>query len=439
METNFRHISGKFKNLLRPYARMFRRVLRTYLIVPARRIFGRRIPTAMITGTKGKTTTTRMLSHILSKAGHQVGYTSTDGVVIKGEYIERGDLAYYNGAHKVLNNRSITAAVLETARGGLLKLGLYIDRCNVAALLNVGREQIGIDGIETVEQMAALKQRVINAARDAVVLNADDVLCSKMIGQYPIGRVILFSLDEDNQFVQDHIEQGGIAYILKNSVEGDCIERWDKKAKVPVISITDLPSSGNGLFPQNIANAMAAAALADGMGIPMKTVRAALHSFENSLEHSPGHLNFLEGYSQTILLDFVATVPSCSALVSSLSRMNIAGRRVCMFTTAGNRPNWHYTELGEILGPHFDHFICYELEEYARGRNPGELSELLRAGLVLAGVSSDLIYTAQGYIDATRQLSKVVGQNDLVVILMASAHNYIPVFRENFSAHKIKE
>ena len=436
---SFRQTVIIFWNLLVPYLRVLRGIFRRYLLVPSRRLFGPSIPIAMITGTKGKTTTTRMLSHILSKAGHRVGFTSTDGIVISGEYIKRADCSEYNGAHIVLTDQSITAAVLETARGGLLKLGLYIDRCNVAALLNVGREQIGIDGIETVEQMAALKQRVINAARDAVVLNADDVLCSKMIGQYPIGRVILFSLEEDNQFVQDHIEQGGIAYILKNSVEGECIERWDKKAKVPVISITDLPSSGNGLFPQNIANAMAAAALADGMGIPMKTVRAALHSFENSLEHSPGHLNFLEGYSQTILLDCVATVPSSSALVRSLGRMNVSGHRVCMYTTAGNRPNWHYTELGEILGPHFDHFICYELEEYARGRDLGVISELLKAGLVLAGVSSDIIVTAQGYIDATRQLSKIVGQNDLVVILMGSAHNYIPVFRENFSTHKINE
>ena len=436
---SFRQIVRKIWNLLIPYLRLLRGIFRRYLLVPSRRLFGPSIPIVMITGTKGKTTTTRMLSHILSKAGHRVGFTSTDGIVINGEYIDRNDCAHYDGAHIVLTDRSITAAVLETARGGLLKLGLYIDRCNVAALLNVGREQIGIDGIETVEQMAALKQRVINAARDAVVLNADDVQCSKMIGQYPTDRVILFSLEEDNQFVENHIEQGGIAYILNSSVEGECIERWDKKAKVPVISITDLPSSGNGLFPQNIANALAAAALADGMSIPMKTVKAALYSFENSLEHSPGHLNFLEGYSQTILLDTVATVPSSTALVSSLNRMNVSGRRVCMYTTAGNRPDWHYTELGEIFGPHFDHFICYELEKYARGRNPGEISELLKAGLVLAGVSSDLIDTAQGYIEATRQLSKVVGQNDLVVILMASAHNYIPVFLENFSAHKIKE
>ena len=436
---NFRMIMRRIWNFLVPYLRKLRLLYRRYLLVPSRRIFGPSIPIAMITGTKGKTTTTRMLSHILSTAGHKVGNCSTDGVVIKGEYIERGDFAYYNGARIVLNDPSITAAVLETARGGILKLGLYVDRCDVAALLNVGREQIGIDGIETVEQMAALKQRVINAARDAVVLNADDVLCAKMVGQYPISRVILFSLEEDNQLVHDHLEQGGVAYILKNFVEGDCIERWDNKTKVPIISIADLPSSGNGLFPQNIANAMAAASLAEGMGIPMKTVGAALHTFTNSLEHSPGHLNFIEGYSQKILLDNAADVPSSSALVKSLNRLNEAGRRICMYTAAGDRPNWHYSELGEIFGPHFDYFICYELEEYSRGRTPGEITELLKSGLVDAGVSPDSIDTTQGYINATKQLSHIVKQNDFLVILVANAYKYLPIFNEYFSAHKINE
>ena len=192
--------------ILVPYLRLGRFVVRKYVIVPLRRVIGRRIPIAMVTGTKGKTTTTRMLAHILSEAGHIVGYTSTDGVVVNGEYLNRYDYADYNGARILLAHPSITAAVLETARGGLLKLGLYRDRCNVAALLNVGREQIGIDGIETLEQMAILKQRVINAARDAVVLNADDVLCTGMINRYPVRRLNLFSLIADNFFVKNHID-----------------------------------------------------------------------------------------------------------------------------------------------------------------------------------------------------------------------------------------
>jgi len=391
----------------------------------------------MITGTKGKTTTTRMLAHILSKAGHRVGFSSTDGVVINGHYVNRDDSAGYLGAREVLTDRTITAAVLETARGGLLRSGFYIDRCDVAALLNVGREQIGIDGIDTIEQMASLKRRVVDAARGAVVLNADDALCRELIPQYPTDQVIPFSMEADNRFVQDHVQAGGSAYILNGTREGGGIERSDRGSSVAVASIADLPSGGNGLFPQNIANAMAAAALADGMAIPMESIREGLQTFENSLEHSPGRLNFIEGYAQTVMLDTARQVPSAVTLVDSLERIKVSGRRLCMFETPGNRPDWHFTELGETLGPHFDHFVCYELEMYRRGRAPGEISELLKAGLVQAGVSPNHVDTANGYDDATKRLSQLVGKDDLVVIIMSSAFEYLPIFREHFSKHRL--
>lgn len=406
------------------------------MLVPARRIHMRKIPIAMITGTKGKTTTTRILAHILTHAGHRVGFTSTDGVVIDGEYICRDDSSGYVGARAVLGNKSVTAAVLETARGDLLNSGLFIDRCDAAALLNVGREQIGISGINTLEQMAALKQRVVNTARKAVVLNADDKLCAGMIEKYPPGRVILFSLRTDNQIVNNHIQQGGTAYVLNDSAEAESVDRREGRATVTVVSTADLPSCRNGLFPQNIANAMAAAALAEGLGIPLETVAAALRTFENSLEHSPGRFNFIDGYSQTILIDSATNVPSCSALVKSLGRIDSVGRRLCMFETPGNRPAWHYTELGEILGPHFDHFVCYEVEKYQRGRVPGEISALLKDALVNAGVSPQRIDTAQGYADATKRLSKLVKAEDFVTILMPDIHVYLPILREHFAAHE---
>ena len=412
-----------------------RRRLRRYVFVPARRVFGRRIPIAMITGTKGKTTTTRMLAHILTQAGHRVGFASTDGAVINGQYVNRKDCAGYPGAHTILSDRSVTAAVLETARGGLIRNGLYVDRCHVAALLNVGGEQIGIDGIDTLEQMAALKQRVINAARDTVVLNADDTQCCALIGHYPSSRVVLFSLSEDNPIVHDHIQKGGTAYFVHDFGQGAFIERRGSRSKVAVLSIANLPSSCNGLFPQNIANAMAAAALADGLGVSMETVKTALESFENSLEHSPGRFNFLRGYSQTVIVDEACSVPACTPLMESLSRIIVGGRRVCVIHTPGNRPGWHYTELGEVLGPHFDHFVCFELERYRRGRAVGEISDLLKAGLMEAGVHADHIDTAREFTDATRQLSRIVGRDDLVAILGLNVHEFLPVFRKEFAAH----
>lgn len=437
MGSFFKQVVRKIWKLILPFLRVLRGKYRRFVLVPSRRVLGPKIPLALVTGTKGKTTTTRMLAHILTKAGHVVGFSTTDGVVVNGEYVNHSDASDYYGARTVLTHPSVTAAVLETARGGLLKFGLYKDRCNVAALLNVGKEQIGIEGIDTLEQMAALKQRVINAAREAVVLNADDALCVGMIGQYRKLRVFLFSMESKNQIVHEHLQNGGTAYVLNREREEERIERWDPQSREPFMSIPELPTAGNGMFPQNIANAMAAAALAEGMGIPLETIKEGLHSFRNSLEQSGGRLHFIEGYTQTILIDFLATVPGSMALAGSLERIEVPGRRICMCTTAGDRQHWHYTEIGEALGSHFDHFICFDVAHYRRGRAPGEISDLLKAAFVTAGVSPECIDTAQEYTDATKQLSRVVGKNDLVVILIPSTHKFMPVFREHFAMHKI--
>ena len=401
-----------------------------------RRFFGRRIPLAMITGTKGKTTTIRMLAHILTTVGHRVGFTCTDGVVIAGEYLRHGDSAGYHDARTVLRHKNITAAILEVARGGLLKTGPYMDRCDVAALLNVGREQIGMDGVDTVEQMAAVKQRVIHAAKGAVVLNADDEQCVRLIGDYPARQVMLFSLVEDNAVVKKHVETGGIAFQRRASLAEDCIVRCEGDSVESLIPVAQLPSCRNGLFPQNIANAMAAAALAEGLAIPQKDIQRGLGTFENSIEQSPGKLNFIDGYSQTILIDNAAQPPACEMLTESLEKLSVPGKRVCMVYTVGNRPDWHYVEMTAALAPHFDHFICYELECCRRGRAPGEISNLLAAGLMKAGVLQCNIDLEQGYEEATRKLSQIAGRGDLLVILMASIHQYLPVFRENFSSHR---
>ena len=401
-----------------------------------RRFYKRRIPLAMITGTKGKTTTIRMLAHILTTAGHRVGFTCTDGVVIAGENLNHRDSSGYDDARTVLRNKSITAAILEVARGGLLNTGPYMDRCDVAALLNVGREQIGMDGVDTVEQMAEVKQRVIHAAKGAVVLNADDEQCVRLSSDYPAGRVVFFSLEEGNVVVNKHVEQGGVAFQRRASSGEDCIVRREGHSVAPLISIARLPSCRNGLFPQNIANAMAAAALAEGLTISHEDIQKGLSTFENSIEQAPGKLNFIDGYSQTILIDNAAQPPACEALAESVKKLSVPGKRVCMVYTVGNRPDWHFEEVTAALAPHFDRFICYELERYRRGKSAGEISKSLRIGLIKAGVSPDRIDLAQGYEEATHMLSKIAEKGDLLVILLHSVHEYLPVFRANFSSHR---
>jgi len=392
----------------------------------------------MVTGTKGKTTTTRMLAHILENAGHTVGHTSTDGIIVGGRELSRHDSAGYEGARVVLTDRSVTAAVLEIGRGGLMSEGLYVDRCDTAALINVGREQIGMDGVGTVEEMAKVKQRVINAARKAVVLNADDENCRNLIGQYPLKKVILLSLRTDNPAVTNHMRRGGRAYVWSQSDGENEIRRCFGDSWSRIISIAELPSCWNGILQQNISNAMAAAALAEGMGIPNKTIAAALGSFNNSIQQSPGRFNVVDGYAQHILLDDAVTIPACSALVKSLQNIPVGGRKLCMFHTLGNRPDWHYTELCEILGRYFDKFVCYEHEVYRRGREVGEISDLLRARLIQCGVSEECILAGRDYAEATRHLSNIAENGDLVVILGTDVRDYLPIFRREYSARHLE-
>ncbi len=434
-ETHQKNLNGLLHQAARRQ-RVFSRLVRRNLARLWRRYFGRKIPLAMVTGTKGKTTTVRMLAHILTVAGHRVGFTSTDGVVIDGECLEYRDSACYDDAATVYWDKNVTAAVLEAARGGLIQKGPYVDRCHAGVLLNVGREHIGTDGIETVEQMAQVKRQVVDAARDVVVLNADDEHCVRLLPEYPVKRVVLFSLQEDNSVATRHLEAGGAVLKRTRSSGQDRIVRCEGKSVETLVPIDQLPACRNGLFPQNIANAMAAAALAEGLSVSREDVRKGLKTFSNSVEQAPGKLNFMEGYSQTIIIDNAGQPPACEALVKSLNNLQVPGKRICILQSVGNRPEWHFDEMTAAMADCFDHFICYELEEYRRGREPGEIAGLLRSGLIKAGVSEGSIELADGYEEASRKLSQEAAEGDLLVILIAAMHDYLPVFEEVFSSHR---
>ena len=358
-----------------------------------------------------------MLSLMLSKAGHIVGFATTDGIAINWNYLTSFDLAGYKGHSMVLENPNITAAVLETARGGLLREGLYIDRCTVAALLNVDREQIEIDGINSVEEMALHKKQVIDAARDKVILNGDDSLCLKFAPEYPPEKLILFSFRPDSSAIVAHLKRGGVAYTLKRTNEGEFIQRQQGEVTESIINIADLPSCMNGLFPQNIANAMAAAALAEGMKVPRAAVIKALRAYENSIEDTPGKFNFIDGYSVKILVDAGWSVPSSRGLADSIGKISVSGRKFCILSCVGNRPDWLFTEVTRNLSETFDYFICTELEEYLRGRTPGEIIVKMQEGFEEAGVSSDRLMAASELEGAISAFAQQAQPGDFLAII----------------------
>lgn len=401
-----------FKNKVRRVNKYARQIF----VMPVRRARRRDIPIAMITGSKGKTTTSLMLAHILTCANYKVGVTTTDGVIIDGKVVLKQDSAGYKQHRLVLKDFSINAAVLETARGGLQMRGLYLDVCNVAALLNVGREHLETDGIDTVEQMAELKRKVIDAAQDRIVLNADDRLCQAMIADYPIDKTVVFSLDPMNDAVTSHVEAGGTAFCLDSHGLGNIV-RINCNQKKQILSIDNLPSSNAGLLRHNIANAMAAAALAEGMGLEHEAIARALQTFGVSSDHLPGRFNIIKGFPFKLIVDRASGPLAAQELVQSLDRMQIKGKKLCMLTAGGNRSSDHYDEFCDALANKFDYFIVYEEKKYMRKRREGEIASLLKNGLLKNRVRQEDISVASNYNSALAQIVKLASPEDIILVL----------------------
>jgi cyanophycin synthetase len=406
-------------NYIRYFKNKVRRVnkyARQIFVMPVRRARRRDIPVAMITGSKGKTTTSLMLAHILACANYKVGVTTTDGVTIDGKVVLKQDSAGYKQHRLVLKDDSINAAVLETARGGLQMRGLYIDVCNVAALLNVGREHLETDGIDTVEQMAELKRKVIDAAQDRIVLNADDRLCREMIADYPVEKTVIFSLDRTNDAVARHVEAGGTAFCLDDNGCGNIV-RINCNQEKQLLSVENLPSANGGLLRHNVANAMAAAALAEGMGVDHLTIASALQTFGVSSDQLPGRFNMIKGFPFELILDRASGPLAAQELVQSLDRMQIKGRKLCMLTAGGNRSSDHYDEFCYVLANKFDYYVIYEEKKYMRKRCEGEIANFLKDGLLKNQVRQEDISVASNFHGGLAQIVQLANPEDIVMVL----------------------
>lgn len=430
MYARFRTLAHEIREQLRAQRLMFRRLF----VLPLRRHWLRKIPVAMITGTKGKTTTSRMLANILSASGFHVGLATSDGIAVGKKSISTGTSSGYRQHAYVLHDKQITVAVLETARAGIRIHGLYIDNPDVCALLNVGRDHIEMDGISGLEQMAALKKQVVDVAKRAIILNADDPEVSRMIPDFPTEKTIVFSMNSNAEAVQSHLRLGGVAYCLDES-EDARITRIHSGNTQTIIDIADLPSSWNGVVRHNIANAMAAAACAEGFGVSFSDIHLGLASFHNTIEQSPGRFNVLEGYPFLLIVDAADCPPAAQMLVGSLSKIVVSGQRRCMLESAGNRADAQLKEYASILADEFDNFVCYEQERYRRGRGQGEIATLLHNGLIFAGVSTHAACIAADYKEALDILADQAKPGDLIVVLGGPERENLNLVQAAFARH----
>ncbi|NVM74428.1 cyanophycin synthetase [Duganella sp. SG902] len=339
-----------------------------------------RIPVVAITGTNGKTTTTLMIDHVLRQAGIVTGCTTSEGVFLNGEEIKRGDCSGYWSARTVLSAPEVEFAVLETARGGILKRGLAFDRCDVSVLLNVTEDHLGMDGVDTLEQLAAVKAVVAQAASNAVVLNAEDALC-RDIGERLDSAVerIYFSCDADHPALRRHLASGGRATWLQ---DGALMASDGGDRPVRLLAAADMPSTMGGCARHNIANGLAAAAALMACDVGNGAIASGLRSFVSDARHNPVRGNLYDVNGVQVIVDF-AHNPAAFAALASTARAMTQGRTVAVVTSPGDRRERDFQQVGGICGAGFDMVVFYEWDSEHRGRAPGE-----RAAMMLAAANA---------------------------------------------------
>ena len=386
-----------------------------------------RMPIVAITGTNGKSTTSRMVAHILRQAGKRVGLTTSNGIYIDGEQILSGDTTGPKSARVVLSDPTVEVAVLETARGGILREGLGFDRCDVGAVLNIQPDHLGLKGIETVEDLAWVKSLVVEVVTETgtSVLNADDPLTLRMRRRAG-GNITLFSMNGGSACtpeLQEHIAGGGTAVVREPTVLGDELVLYRDRQRTAIMRARDIPATLRGFAQVNIQNALAAAAVAVAQGVELPVIRTALGTFTTSFEQSPGRLNLYGGHPFQVLLDY-AHNPSGLEYLQGLVRhlRPPQGRVIGVMGVAGDRRDEDMRRMGELAAQTFDELVVRE-DEMRRGRPVGEGARLVAEGALGTGFAPKHLHTILSEPDAVDFALRQARPGDLVVILVTEVED----------------
>ncbi|XZF13275.1 cyanophycin synthetase [Chitinophagaceae bacterium MMS25-I14] len=342
-----------------------------------------RIPIIAITGTNGKTTTTRMIAHIMKQTGANVGYTTTDGVYIQNQLMMKGDCTGPKSAEFVLKDPTVDIAVLECARGGILRAGLGFHKCNVAVVTNVAGDHLGLGGIDTIEKLARVKAVVPKTVLENgyVILNADDDLAFAMQEELKCN-IALFSVSDKNPRIKAHCEKNGIAAIYENGYITIMKGNW----KIRVEKVTNVPITFSGTAEFNIANTLGAILAAYVSDVKMEDIRLACQTFIPSPVLTPGRMNIFKFRDFTVMLDYAHNTHGMQAIGKFVSQVN-ASHKVGVIAGVGDRRDEDTISIGEEAAKTFDEIIIRQ-DKNLRGRTDQEIIDLILKGI--AGVSKDI-------------------------------------------------
>lgn len=381
-----------------------------------------RVPIIAVTGSNGKTTTTLSIAHVLQRLGHVTGVATTEGITIAGQRIKVGDCTGYWSAHTVLTSPEVEFAVLETARGGMLKRGLGFDQSDVGIVLNVQNDHLGQDGIETLEALARVKGLIVATARKAVVLNVDDALCVQLASRAPPRtEVIYFGFDVTHPTMVEHLERGGRAVYSQNG-----IMMWATGDNhVPLTAIAQMPNTLNGRARHNVVNAMAVFAALLALAVPRERIAAALASFCPGESQTPLRLNLYGTGGVTIMMDYAHNAAAYEAIIAT-GRQLTQGRLIGVVAAPGDRREADLIAIGKLCGAGFDGVVIYEMDDL-RNKQPGETAELIARGALVAQQTGAHTTTGRPWVhthlDSRAAIRDAYGEaepGDLIIIGCAS-------------------
>ena len=382
-----------------------------------------RIPILAITGTNGKTTTTRLLAHIFKQGNQVVGYTTTDGTYIGDYLVEPGDNTGPQSAQIILQDPTVEVAVLETARGGILRSGLAFEAANVGVVLNVAADHLGIGDIDTIEQLAKLKSVVAEAVfpDGYAVLNADDERVAAM-AEKTKANIAYFTMKPDSELVRNHIQKGGVAAVYENGflsiLKGDWTHRIERADNIPLTM--------GGRAPFMIANALAASLAAFVQNVSIEQIRAGLNTFRASVSQTPGRMNLFNLGNYHALVDYAHNPASYEAL-GAFVRNWTSGKRIGVIGGPGDRRDQDFVTLGKLAAEIFDNVIIKE-DDDTRGRPRGSAAELITQGIKQVNTNRQ----HETILNETEAINKALSNapdNSLVVILPESVSRAIKLIK----------
>jgi cyanophycin synthetase len=391
-----------------------------------------RIPVVAVSGTNGKTTTVRLVGHILKTSGRKVGMACTDGIYIDDRRIDHDDCSGPRSARAVLFNPRVDAAILETARGGILREGLGFDMCDVAIVTNIGEgDHLGMGGIETAEQLAEVKRTIVEnvAPSGAAVLNAEDAMTVAMAPYCP-GSVIFFARDVQHPLIVAHRARGGRAVIVRS----DAVILAEGNRETRVGSLASVPLTRGGRIGFQVDNVLAAVAACWSLGISCEVMRAGLATFTSDTASTPGRFNILDYEGATIVIDYGHNADALLALMDAFGAMP-HDRRLIVYTAAGDRREQDIIRQAELIGNGFDQVIIYE-DKCTRGRPDGEVVSLMHKGLSRSTRVAEIVET-RGEFNAIEMGLRMLLPGDLILLQVDQVEPSLAFIEQFVAANRI--